>query len=114
MAAGLKLLIDEDVHLALSSALRKRGYDAVHVRELERLGLEDVDQLDCAIEQERCFVTFNVGDFVRLHAKYIEAGKTHFGIVVSQQLPIGRMLRDLLLFFQTRSPEEIRGGLHFL
>ena len=33
MAAEIKLLIDEDTHLALAGALRKRGHDAVHVRE---------------------------------------------------------------------------------
>ena len=26
-----RLLLDEDVHLALATALRKRGYDAIHV-----------------------------------------------------------------------------------
>lgn len=27
----IKLFIDEDTHLALAEAIRKRGYDAVHV-----------------------------------------------------------------------------------
>lgn len=35
MAAEIKLLIDEDTHLALAGALRKRGHDAVHVREAQ-------------------------------------------------------------------------------
>jgi hypothetical protein len=30
---NLRLLLDEDVHLVLASALRKRGHDAVHVGE---------------------------------------------------------------------------------
>jgi hypothetical protein len=29
--AKVKLLLDEDVHLDLASALRKRGYEAVHI-----------------------------------------------------------------------------------
>ncbi len=36
-----KLLLDEDVHFNLASALRKRGYDAIHVQELDRKGLSD-------------------------------------------------------------------------
>jgi len=34
----IKLLLDEDVHTALAAALRKRGFDAVHVSELNRKG----------------------------------------------------------------------------
>jgi predicted nuclease of predicted toxin-antitoxin system len=30
-----KLLLDEDVHFGLASALRKRGYDVIHTQELE-------------------------------------------------------------------------------
>jgi len=39
MPSEIKLLIDEDVHLALAEALRRRGHDAIHVREVDRLGL---------------------------------------------------------------------------
>ena len=44
MPADIDLLIDEDAHLALAAALRRRGYDAIHVREVERLGLDDLVQ----------------------------------------------------------------------
>jgi predicted nuclease of predicted toxin-antitoxin system len=36
----------------LASALRKRGYDAIHVQELDRKGLSDREQLKYAIEQQ--------------------------------------------------------------
>ena len=45
MPTDIKLLVDEDVHLALADALRRRGHDAVHVREVDRLGLDDESQL---------------------------------------------------------------------
>jgi len=64
MAADTKLFMDEDVHLALSDALRKRGYDAVHVREVSRRSMDDDEQLKYAVDEGRCFLTFNVGDFV--------------------------------------------------
>ncbi len=46
MPSDIKLLIDEDVHLALAEALRRRGHDAIHVREVDRLGLDDESQLN--------------------------------------------------------------------
>jgi len=60
----IKLLIDEDVHSGLSIALRKRGFDAVHVQELDRKGRSNNDQLTFATRQERCLLSFNVKNFV--------------------------------------------------
>ncbi|MBI2559710.1 MAG: DUF5615 family PIN-like protein, partial [Planctomycetes bacterium] len=41
----IKLFLDEDVPLAVALALRKRGYDVVHVQELGRKGKPDSEQL---------------------------------------------------------------------
>lgn len=40
----IRLLLDEDVHANLALVLRKRGYDVVHVKELKRRGMTDVEQ----------------------------------------------------------------------
>ena len=56
----IKLLIDEDVHLMLADAIRKRGYDVVHVQEIDRKGLSDADQLRLAVSHKRCLFSFNV------------------------------------------------------
>lgn len=114
MPADIKLLIDEDVHLALAEALRRRGHDAVHVREIERLGLDDESQLEYAAEHRRCLVTFNVGEFVVWHGDFVHDGREHSGIIVSAQQPLGRMLREMLAFLQTHSPNEVRNQLFFL
>jgi hypothetical protein len=114
MLGEIKVLLDEDVHLALAGALRKRGYDAIHVREVKRLGLTDREQLEFAAREERCLVTFNVGEFAVWHSRYVTAQKEHFGIIVSPQKPIGRMLRELLLFLGSHSATEIAGQLFFL
>ena len=57
--------------MALADALRRRGHDAVHVREVERLGLNDESQLEYASRQRRCFVTFNVGEFVVWQGEFV-------------------------------------------
>ena len=109
MPADIKLLIDEDTHLALAEALRKRGYNALHVREAGRLGLDDDAQLNYAVQHGRCFLTFNRGEFVVWHGKYLTAQREHYGIIVSSQKPIGQLLRQMLAFLQTHSAEEMRG-----
>jgi len=110
----LRLLLDEDVHLPLATALRKRGYDVVHVGELARLGRSDADQLVFADREARCLVTFNVGDFVQLHNRWLEAGDEHAGIIVSKQLPIGESLRLLLVLLQNEDAASMRRQLRFL
>lgn len=92
----MRLFLDEDIHLSLGSALRKRGIDAIHAQEQDRKGLLDKEQLAYAVGKKRCLYSFNVKDFVLLHNFYIEREMTHYGIVVSQQLPIGESLRRLL------------------
>jgi len=110
----LRLFLDEDVHAALAVALRKRGYDAVLALEEKRLGLSDESQLNFATEENRCLVTFNVGDFVRLHNRWMDAGREHAGIIVSKQLPVGEMLRRLLALLQKENGDSMRGQVRFL
>ena len=109
-----RLLLDEDVHGALAPALRKRGYDVVHVVEEKRLGLSDESQLVHAAAQGRCLMTFNVGDFVQLHNRWAGSGRGHAGIVVSRQLPVGETLRRLLILLQREDAESMNGQVLFL
>ena len=108
------LFLDEDVHGALAAALRKRGYDATHAVEQKRLGASDENQLAFATAEERYLMTFNVGDFVQLHNRWIAEGREHAGIIVSRQLPVGETLRRLLALLQKEDAESIRGQIRFL
>lgn len=110
----VKLLLDEDVHFNLASALRKRGYDAIHVQELDRKGLSDREQLKYAVEQQGCLFSFNVRDFVLLHNDYVALEQEHFGIIVARHLPVGEALRRLLALLQTNSAESMKNMLEFL
>jgi predicted nuclease of predicted toxin-antitoxin system len=91
-----KLLLDEDLHGDLAKALRARGIDAVRVQELGRSGDDDSDQLELAINSGRALVSFNRGDYTRLHNEYMELGLHHYGIITCPQVPIGEMLRRIL------------------
>ena len=63
----IKLFIDEDVHAVLSTILRKRGIDAIHAQEIGKKGCSDAVLFEYAVRQQRCFMSFNVKDFVLLH-----------------------------------------------
>jgi predicted nuclease of predicted toxin-antitoxin system len=110
----IRLLLDEDVHTNLAQALWKRGYDAVHVLELERTGYSDRQQLEFAISQGRCLLSFNVRDFVILHNAFMVNDQEHWGIFVSPQLPIGEILRRSLAILSINSAEQVQNRLEFL
>ena len=48
-----KLYLDEDVRLLLAEILRQRGYDAIHVIEVNRQGKSDEEQMAFAIKDQR-------------------------------------------------------------
>ena len=107
-------MLDEDIHLGVGIALRKRGYDVVHVNDISRKGKSDVEQFRYAVEKERCFVSFNVKDFVILHSEYVQNKQEHFGIIVSKQLPIGLTISKLLQILQLYNKDMLNNQLVFL
>jgi hypothetical protein len=55
-----------------------------------------------------------VGDFVRLHNRWVAEGRDHGGIIVSKQLPVGESLRRLLALLGKEDSESMRGQIRFL
>lgn len=108
------IYLDEDVHLGLGLALRKRGFDVLHAQELDRKGLSDAEQLAYAVEQRRCLLSFNTKDFVLLHNEYVEHNQEHWGIIVSRQRPIGEALNKVLKILQRYSSESMKNRIEFL
>lgn len=108
------LYLDEDVHLGLGMALRKRGFDVIHAQELDRKGLSDAEHMANAIEQRRCLLSFNTKDFVLLHNEYAEHEKEHWGIIVSKQRPIGETLSRVLKVLQRFSRQSMKNRIEFL
>jgi len=110
----IKLLLDEDVHAALSDILQKRGFNVVHAQQAAKKGVSDAGILAHAVQQQRCILSFNVKDFVILHNEYVRSGKEHWGIIVSKQLPIGETLRRILKVLQRHSQKSMKNRLLFL
>ena len=76
----------------------------------------DQEQLEYAAAEERAIYSFNVGHFCRLHAEFLDQGRSHAGIVLAQQqrFSVGEQLRRLLKITATLSSEDIRDRLEFL
>lgn len=98
---------DEDVRPLLAEILRQRGYDAVHVLEVNRAGLGDREQSAYATEQQRAILTHNIRDFVVIDRAYRAEGIEHYGIVVSDQVPLRSLLRRTLRCLSHQSTTQM-------
>ncbi len=110
----VRLYLDEDVHGRVARALRLRNFDVVSAHETARLGLSDEEQLAQAAADGRALFTFNTADYVRLHLEWFRAGKTHHGVIVSDQLPIGETVRRLLNLLNRVTADEMHNQLRWL
>lgn len=113
-AAPPRLYLDCHVNLQLAKDLTARGVDVLTSQAANRITASDAEQLEFAAQGERALVTFNIRDFAPLHLQWLQVGRVHSGIIVSQQIEgrryrilLDRMLR--LLAALTR--DDLRGAL---
>jgi hypothetical protein len=101
---------------ALVQALRNRGIDISTALDAGTLKKADDWQLAYAAAQGMTIYSFNVGDFCRLHAEWLAAGRSQAGIIPARQkqFPIGEQMRRLVKLVNTLSEEEMRDRLEFL
>ena len=111
---SIKLYLDEDVDPLLAKILRNRGYDVITTQEANMLSSSDDVQLEFAIRQGRAFFTHNVEHFPKIAGDCATSGKTHFGIILSDQLPFKELLRRMLRLLTRHSAKTIREQLVWL
>jgi Domain of unknown function (DUF5615) len=78
----MRLLLDEQLSPEIAQQLQGRGHDVLSVVEAGLRGQEDGALLSWASSQERAVVTNNIRDFRPLHANYLSASSTHYGIIL--------------------------------
>jgi hypothetical protein len=105
------LYLDADVDPELARQARQRGFDVVSAYEVGNGRLLDPDQLAYAAGQGRAVLTHNARDFAPLFNEWWNAGKSHHGIIVSEQLPIGEMLRRTLKLLNTVTADEMMSNI---
>lgn len=112
----IRLYIDEHVWRKLAAQLRERGFDAVNVYEVNRGGLSDEEQWSYAAAQGRAVLTFDKegGRFIKLAADWFYAGQTHYGLIISNQLDRGELLRRVLNLLNSVTADEMMNTVRFL
>ena len=110
----IALYLDADVSKKIAEAIRAEGFDAISAAELGQTKFSDEEHLEYARSQQRAILTHNHDDFARLFDQYWRAGKEYYGIIVSEQLPIGVILTRLLQMLDTISADEIKNSFRNL
>ena len=104
------LYLDTDVSKKLARALRQNGFDAVSAWDVSNAHLDDRDQMEYAIREHRTVLTHNSQHFVPLMNEYWREGREHYGVIVSQQLPLGELLRRVLKMLNTVDAEQMKNS----
>ncbi len=104
------LYTDADVHGVLAAQIRRRGFDAISAYEAGNAALDDNDQLAYAASQRRAILTCNARHFEPLFEEWWRAGRKHYGVIVTEQLPVGEMLRRVLRLLNAVSAEEMENS----
>jgi Domain of unknown function (DUF5615) len=114
---AFSLYFDEDsVNRALIRALRARGMDVTNAVDAGQTGVPDMVQLEHATAEDRVLFTYNVGDFLALHTRLRQEGRSHAGLILAlqQRHSVGEQMRRVLRMNRERSSDEMRNRVEFL
>ena len=111
MAAKLRFYLDENVPIALAVQLKRRGIEAVTVRDLGLLGDSDRNHLARARATGFVLCT-NDADYLEIAS----TGFAHTGIVFGQQHrhTIGDWVRHLELLTALYEPADMENHIEYL
>lgn len=109
--ADVRFYLDENVQLAVTEQLVRRGLDAVSAHSLGLLGMDDRTHLTRATELGRVLCTYDT-DFYELAA----SGTDHAGIIIGQpdRHTIGDWVNGLTLVHAVYTTEDMINRVDFL
>ena len=110
----IAIYTDADLTKALAKELRRNGFDAIAAKELGYGKWSDEQHLEFAVSQGRAVVTKNRGDFLRLYDEYWQAGKIHYGTIITDEQRPGELLRRMLRLLDSVSAEEMMNNYKYL
>jgi predicted nuclease of predicted toxin-antitoxin system len=108
---SIRFHLDENVHLVLAEALRRRGYDVTVPAEHGLIGASDEQHLAFARGQGRIVITHDA-DFLKIHAR----GDQHAGIAFChvRQYSIRQLIRAALTLAMTTTVERMANRVEYL
>jgi len=110
VAERIRFYLDEHVAKAVARGLAARGADVLRSQDAGLLSAPDSEHLAFARQERRVLVTQDA-DFLRLHA----SGEAHAGIAfVPRQIPIGEVIRALMLLHDVLAPSDMLDHVEFL
>jgi hypothetical protein len=111
LATKIRFYLDENLPLAIATQLKRRGIEAVTVRDLGLLGDSDLNHLHRATEMGFVLCTHDI-DYIQLATSSVE----HVGIVFGQQHrhSIGDWVRFLELVHAVYEPEEMHNRVEYV
>ncbi len=110
----IALYLDEHIQLALAEALRARGVDILTTLEAKNIGLHDVDQLAFAAQNRRSFFSYDKRHFAKIHYEWMRMKRQHAGIILSDQLAVGLLLRRVMKLYLSLNTEDMMNRLEYL
>jgi predicted nuclease of predicted toxin-antitoxin system len=112
---SVSLYMDEHVHRAITTELRRRGVDVLTVQEENRQGLPDLLVLDRATELQRIVFSQDQDFLVEANRRQTE-GIPFAGVIYARQLGItvGECIRDLEILAQAGHPEDFLNQVIYL
>jgi predicted nuclease of predicted toxin-antitoxin system len=109
-----RLYFDRHIMARLAIDLRIRGFDVLTTEESGLDTATDEEQLVFATSERRAILTFNIRDFAPLHMRWLAAGQSHSGIIVSRQLgsrQYGLLLRRMLGLLNHFTADEMTSNI---
>jgi predicted nuclease of predicted toxin-antitoxin system len=111
----VKFYFDEDSgQRRLIAALRSHGIDVVTSHDAGMNARDDESHLKLAAEEGRILVSANARDFALLHRRWLEQGRSHFGVLIipQQRYSTGEIVRRMVRL--TSSRFGMASGLYYL
>jgi hypothetical protein len=112
--ARARLYLDEHIQAALAQGLKARGVDVLTTQEAGNSSLDDEGQLGFAAAQGRVLTSYTKRHFAKLHYDWMAAGQHHAGILLSDQLAAGIVLRRLMRLYFSLAREQMENRLEYL
>ena len=106
----VRLYVDADITYKLAQVLRAQGYDVIASHDVGMAEATDDEQMAYAAAEGRVILSCNAQDFAPIFQQYWVSQRDHSGVIVSEQLEFGEMLRRTLQFLNSVTVDEMVNG----